>query len=382
MLHLFKKVYIEFDTKISIDYDRIVISESNGVPMLKALDRVSAGELIAYGHTLEDVVGEDTTYPTLVDLLITLSARVESTNKTTIIFADETNYLKIVAMWFKMLLPNATAESVHDILESHVFREEMFSNSRFSLSSIAAAFDRTDLVELPEFKNIFQAATVNTAEATAFVASIKPHVSVEYLFASYMYDGSNKEEFKASITPLISKDLEKYLYELKEIVLVHILLPQLQEQLSTSQTYTFENLNEIVNDTSPLVSVFFKPEIWNTQGLVTPTSAGSINFANVTAEDIENIRQYAIIVGSLWEEEKPYSFIKSDIMKLDFIPFLQDDVLSDASLDAIIGFELVKEHSAGSYNSISIGTVNHYLVDHIIFSYTNGDIEAIKPFIL
>jgi len=382
MLHLFKKVYIEFDTKISIDYDRIVISESNGVPMLEALDRVSEGELIAYGQSLEDVVGDGNVYPTLVDLLTTLSARVESTNKTTIIFADEANYLKIVALWFKMLLPHATSEVVYNILKSHVFSEEMFSNSRFSLSSVEADFNRNVLVGLSEFTTIFDAVLPLNAAAISFISSVKPQLSVEYLFASYMFDGSNKEEFKASIKPLISKDLEKYLYELKEIVLVHILNPRLQEQLSASQTYTFDNLDEIVNDTSPLISVFFKPEIWNKQGLVMPTSSGSVNFKGITAEDIENIRQYATIVGSLWEEEKPYTFIKSDIMKLDFIPFLQSDTISDTSLDAIINFELTKEHTAGSYNSISIGTVNHYLVDHIIFSYNNGDIEAIKPFTL
>lgn len=380
MLHLFKKVYIEFDTKISIDHDRVVISEQYGIPMYEALDKVAGGDLIMYGQSLEDVIGEGNIYPTLIDLFTTLSARVESTDKTTIIFADETTYVKITSWWFNILLPNATCENIYNILKSQVFSEEMFSNSKFSLSSINSDFDRNVIGTLSEFENISNAPR-NKKEGE-FIKSIIPHISVEYLFASYMFDGSHKKEFKASIKPLISKDLEKYLYELKEIFLVHILHPRLQEELSTSQTYTFSNLDEIVNDTSPLISVFFKPTIWNNTGLTTPTSSGSVNFKGITTEDIKHIREYATIVGSLWEEEKPYTFIKSDIMKLDFIPFLQSPTITNASLDAIVAFELVKEHSAGSYNAISIETVNHYLVDHIIFSYNSGNTEDIKPFIL
>jgi len=382
MLHLFKKVYIEFDTKISIDYDRIVISETCGVPMLDVLDKVSYGELIAHGHTLEDVVGEGAVYSTLLDMLTNLSTRVDSTDTTTIIFADEQTFIKIVATWFKMLLKHVSAKNVYDIIESYVFKEEMFSNSKFSLSSVIADFSRADVVELSQFEDIFNSVVFDKKDAAAFITSIKPHVSIEYLFASYMYNGSCKEELKTRIKPLLFKDLEKYLYELKEILLVHVLHPQLQEKLKTSETYTFSNVNEIINDTSPLVQVFFKPEIWTKKGLSTPTSSGSINFAGFTAEDIELVREYGTIVGTVWDEEKFYSFIKSDIMKLDFIPLLQPAKLSDKALTTIIKFETTKEHAAGSYSSIDSGTVNNYLVDHVIYSYNKGKKKEIKPYTL
>ena len=124
------------------------------------------------------------------------------------------------------------------------------------------------------------------------------------------------------------------------------------------------------------------PEIWTKKGLSQPTSKGSIRLANVTANDIENMRAYGKIVGEVWEEEKFYTIVKSDIMKLDFIPFLAKDQMSDEDLDKIIAFETIKEHSAGSYSAISLGTVNQYLVDHVIYSYNKGDMDAIKPFTL
>ena len=69
-------------------------------------------------------------------------------------------------------------------------------------------------------------------------------------------------------------------------------------------------------------------------------------------------------------------------MKLDFIPFLQEEVFTDAQLDQIIAFETAKQHATGSYNAISQRTVNNYLVDHIIFAYNDNNLAEIEPFTL
>ena len=59
MLHLFNKVYLEFDDKIEINFDRVVISERYGIPMLDQLNKVSYGELVTFGKSYEEVIGED-----------------------------------------------------------------------------------------------------------------------------------------------------------------------------------------------------------------------------------------------------------------------------------------------------------------------------------
>ena len=57
MLHLFKKVYIEFDTRMSVDHDRIVISEEMGYPMHDELGKIAGGVLINYGTSIDEVIG-------------------------------------------------------------------------------------------------------------------------------------------------------------------------------------------------------------------------------------------------------------------------------------------------------------------------------------
>ena len=56
MLHLFNKTYLEFDDKIEINFDRVVISDQYGIPMHQELDKVSYGELIQFGKSFDEVV--------------------------------------------------------------------------------------------------------------------------------------------------------------------------------------------------------------------------------------------------------------------------------------------------------------------------------------
>ena len=383
MLHLFKKVYIEFDTRMSVAHDRVVISQQLGVPMDDIQQQIAGGTLINYGKNLEDVVGgPDAPYSSLVDMFMQLAVREETTDKTTLIFVDEVSFLPIVVKWFKMLLPNIKPKQIQQIVESYVFRQEVFSNAKFSLSDIEAKYDNAELIEMLRIQEFFEDAGFDSDDAAVFLDTVEDSLGIEYLFASYLYNGSHKENLKKRMKPLLTKDLEKYLYELKEILLVHTLNPNLQSQLSMNKTYTFDNLNEIIDETAPLVRVFFDPRLWTRPGLQTESSRGTIRWMNFTADDIEKIREFGTIVGGIWEEEKFYTMIKSDIMKLDFIPYLQQNVFTDEALDVIMRFELAKEHTTGSYNAISQRTVNNYLVDHVIFSYKNNDMDAIKPFTL
>ena len=55
MLHLFNKVYLDFDSKIEINLDRVVISEQNGYPIYQALGLVAQGELFAFEKSLDSI---------------------------------------------------------------------------------------------------------------------------------------------------------------------------------------------------------------------------------------------------------------------------------------------------------------------------------------
>jgi hypothetical protein len=107
MLHLFNKTYLEFDDNVDINIDRVVISSRYGIPVLAALDKVAYGELLSYGKTLDDVLGEGD----FIDFIESVVTHGTTSNKKVIIFCDKQNYNKFVSLWFKLILPNLDSTS-------------------------------------------------------------------------------------------------------------------------------------------------------------------------------------------------------------------------------------------------------------------------------
>ena len=57
MFHLFRKTYIEVETRIDLNVHRIVISETHGYPVLEMLSKIYGGALLAFGSTYDDIFG-------------------------------------------------------------------------------------------------------------------------------------------------------------------------------------------------------------------------------------------------------------------------------------------------------------------------------------
>jgi hypothetical protein len=62
MIHLFKKIYVTTDNIIDPNFDRIVVSQSNGFNLLEDLQKILSGQLIAYGLEWNDILGKDKTF--------------------------------------------------------------------------------------------------------------------------------------------------------------------------------------------------------------------------------------------------------------------------------------------------------------------------------
>ena len=88
MLHLFNKIYLELDDKIELNYDRVVIGTC-GVPLADRVADVTNGQLLSYS----------TTYPdNFVNFITTIKSFTDTSNKKLIIYADKTNYIKILVL--------------------------------------------------------------------------------------------------------------------------------------------------------------------------------------------------------------------------------------------------------------------------------------------
>jgi len=362
MLHLFKKIYLDIDENLNTFRDRIVISKNHGYRVSSDLENSFDGKLFYFSLSLEELIGENKTFSSFVDMMNQISLKLEERNKPIVIYSDSENFLKILINWYKLVLKEPKCDECYSLLKSYSFKENLFSNGRMRISHTQYYLN----FEKNLFDSLFEIININKTEKENFVKENKKFFSIEFLLASYLFDGSSSEEVKKILKVLIKKDLEKYFYEIKEILLVHLLRKAFQQKLQTTKVYDFSNFYDIVNDESPLVKVFFKKEIWNNEGLFKPSTSGNIKFENITDEDIDNFIKFTEISGEEWEEENFYRFNKSDKYKLTFLKHITKDVMTDEELKEIIDFELKGNHAAGTFYSIDLETVNHYFIDFVL----------------
>lgn len=350
-IHLFNNVYISNDTHIDGNLDRIIISEKISEHMLVSAAGNYRGKIIAAGIDLEDIIGKEKLFDTIEKMFLYL----KSLNTKVVIYAEENIFLDLLIIWLVNILKKSSLDKIYHIYKSLLFRLTVFTKNHQNYNiGFTEFFDK--------YKNLVH-HKFNTREFLSFV-------SVEYLLASYLYDDSYKKELKNSLVPLIKKDLIKYLYEIKEIFFVHILTERFIEKLNLTKKYTFENFCDIITDNSEYAKLFTCKRIWQEPFMYTSFN-NEINFSNITKDDIELFKKFNNIAGNSWNEESIYTYVKSDINKLDFLPCFT--YFTDDLLEKIIETEATFEHSAGSFFSIDLGTVNHYLIQAILENRHNKE---------
>jgi hypothetical protein len=370
MLHLLKKVYLTSDRAIDIDLDRVVISKNYGIKPLNSIT-VEHGLLINYSKDITDIVGADKDYSDITDMITTLAEFCENSQKRVIIYADDSAFVKIIAYWYKLTFRNIDSESAKLYLDNSLSKFYTFESAR---ANRFATTDTAFSIDTSSFDSEFKSATPVGREE--FLGKYLSDISVEGLLASYLYNGSAKQELKASLTPLISKDLEKYLYELKEIFFTHFTTRRLADKLSLDKHYDWTNLTTIFQDQSRFGELFINDRIWNKKTMYTPTAGDNVKLSNITQADVQAFRDFAVIAGSTWDEESSYVNVKSDINKLDFLGVVTD--FSDELLDTIIDVESSFEHAAGSFFSIDLETVNHYFIEALLTAKNSGNSDFLS----
>ena len=361
MIHLFKKVYITSDKVISLDFDRVVISETNGVKVADELARVTQGALLGFGTSTKDM-----TFKSVLGMLQELSDHVDETGKRAIIYADDAAFLKILCTWYKFILANPSKGAIIDLITSSVFKMNSVFQGRFSSST--GETGATELVDLTDLESVYDSTKPNKDTRDDFVAAHKASLSAELLLASYLNDGSHKEELKSVLKPLLMKDLEKFMFEMKEVFFYHVTNKSFADKLGLDTTYTLSNIHTIVDDKSKFASLFMDPTVWNTKYLSIASSGSNVNFDAMTDDHITDLKEFITLASSSWNELNIYD--AADKSKLNYIPAITGD-FTDAELEDIILMEASYDSVTGSFFSNEHETVNHYLIQAILDNKDN-----------
>ena len=369
MFHLASKVYITSDKLIDLNSDRVVISATSGFPTHSELDGILSGQLIAYSTSISEMF--TSRWNNLLSMINSLISHCETTELPVIIYADDESFMYIMVAWYKMIMKNATQTDIENLIKLNVFRFKTFYRSSYSSNN---GLDNEDTIfDISNLSDYYLAVeSLDQSDILDFMNDHRSKISTEYLLASYLTDGSHKEELKISLKPLIKKDLEKFMSELKEIFWTHIMTNRFTT-LTGVPKRTLDNLPNILGSTNKWVQLFTSISYWRTPYMTSDSSTkNNVKFENLDANDISDLREWMNLCGQAWEEESIYAFVKSDVSKLDFIPCFTSDTFTDEMLNNIIETESTFIHAAGSFFSIDLETVNNWLITELLQRKTDS----------
>ena len=187
MLHLFKKIYLDIDENLNTFRDRIVISKNHGYRVSSDLENSFDGKLFYFSLSLEELIGENKTFSSFVDMMNQISLKLEERNKPIVIYSDSENFLKILINWYKLVLKEPKCDECYSLLKSYSFKENLFSNGRMRISHTQYYLN----FEKNLFDSLFEIININKTEKENFVKENKKFFSIEFLLASYLFDGSS-----------------------------------------------------------------------------------------------------------------------------------------------------------------------------------------------
>jgi hypothetical protein len=372
MIHLFKKVYLCLDHSIDMRQDRVVVSKQNGVECISLIDN---GLLIHSCATVDDLIGQ--AFSSFEEFFNMMFERTTQTLDPVIIYADQIAFLSIAAAWFKLILPNTTDDDINSLVHSYVFRHNMFYRSRWSTT--AGRYDMIFNVDLQKHNTIFSDKPIKSDGS--FVEKVLPWVGVEFVLATYLSTGQMKEHLKAILKTLIRKDLEKYLFEAKELFLVHYITDRFASKLGLDKQYTISNAHDIINDASKYARLFLDGSLWSYPFMSYPSSSQkNVYLENFTRQDIEDLKEFIAMCTETWTDEVIHNNPNSELNKLSFIAIFDD--FTDEKLNDFIEIESTFNYVTGTFFSIDQVTVNHFLVHDILTNYKSGDIQRIEKYSL
>lgn len=287
MLHLFNKVYLEFDDNIEINFDRVVISEQYGKKMMIELDKVAYGELIKFGLTYDEVIEND-----FIAFLEKLRDFSSQSGKKIIIYCDKTAYKKFTTQWFKGILPSLDFEGFKTIVDHTIYNQRIISNTQ--LSSVYSMSLNTLWEDLGDLQTFWDEATKFTAKEKKAFKSLGLNLSYELMIADHLSGSKNyTAQLKSTMHMFLRRWFKELLTDNRQMVLLNINNHRFQTAMDIDPS-----LVDITRE-DPLAGIpgleaYADNQIWEMQ-------SGNCNLAGLSDEQINGLRNTLISVYDRFE---------------------------------------------------------------------------------
>lgn len=355
MLHLFNKVYLEFDTNIEINFDRVVMSERYGIPMLQQLDKIAYGELIAFGKSYDEVVGND-----FAGFIATLKDFGNTSGKKVIVYCDNESYKKVVANWFKTTLPNLDLDTFKNIVNFTMYNQRIVSNTQ--LSSVHSTDLNSLWGEIGEVDEAWEAAVKVDKK---LIDNLELKHSYEFLAASYLADGSKKEELRGTIHMFLRRWFKEMFTDNRQMVLFNITNHKFLSAMDIDpELIDITRLDPLSG--VPGLEAYADDEIWERDQV----QYGICNLEGLDKEKLDLLKNTILTIFDKFEN----MLIDRSIFEiLSWIEYAAADNLSDEQMEEVLSYFVNNPFDTVGIPRFDFQNVNFPLFQYFLAQKFNGE---------
>lgn len=365
MLHLFNKVYLQFDDSIDCHTHRYVISEEKGNPMLSELGNAYRGTLINYAKNRNEMTGK---FDDLTGFFEDVCQKQKSLNSKVVIYCDTQAFLELSVIWLKTILPFGDSDSIVKYLDIHLHNERIIANTQCQPTHIL------DLTKLNAgLGNVKGYADVLPTLELDRIKALNLNFSIELLLGEYFAGADTHEDnLLSSYHMFLQRFYKEILTDVREDTLLNLLNRSQQTAVGYSESDVVINADNPFEGISEL-SAFADEEVFTARPVA---NAGYVN--TITIDNLSSEKQTALkdLVKQLHDFEgqvDPDTFmnhldkaVKTTLSKSEFDTMITETVNSPSSLSYIPRFD--------------IGNINYSFIQYLFSLKKDNDTDTLGKY--
>jgi hypothetical protein len=382
MFHLFDKVYLDFDSKISSEIKRIVISERCGFADRRPHNGLTPfqQEQVHAARTIEDLIGKEKQYKTDLEFFKYLKNLGDLHSGPFVVYCDKNAFLYLFISWHKSILENVSSENLWKIFQFFIEKETYLSKIFTQSSSIGA---RPNPFTFLEFQIENWSESEFNSKYTEIIArkdrqwnfSMISNFGIEYLLSSYLTTTTEqlKEKIKTSLKNrlllLSSRSILSEIYESKFELIRNYQNKKLHDILEVE---AIEDLNDLF--LHPKLSIYKDSTIWNESNVFYPSSIeSSLDFSLLNPEKTTKlIDSYTFIKINF----DGMSLSSSPIQIINRLPMVVLNSISDNELIDLLNNELF--YASSICEDVDMQKVNSVFIDWCLKLFRTNNLSLIN----
>jgi hypothetical protein len=369
MLHLFNKTYLELDDKIELNFDRVVISNINGVNIAEFLDKSVQGKLIKYGKNLDDF--------NFFNLIAELESFGSLSNKKILIYCDKNNYIKFLIKWFKTILPNIDLNSFNRLVNLTVYKEITINNTQMQVVKPV----KTDTLwgGLGDLTEKFNSETILDNNRN-FIKNLNLKHSYEFLLADYFGNSNNFNNnyvnlLKTTVHLFLRRWLKEAFTDNREMILFNVLNKNFQTALDfTEDDLDLSSINPIKG--IPSLNYYADETIWvkeNNSDML----YSMCKIENLSQEKINGLRN---LLKSIYSNIEGMEINRTMFSCFDYLEYACKDSITTDEMDIILNFVVQNPFDTCLVPKFDFENINYVFLHHLLNLKRDNNIEALKKF--